>query len=133
MNDRGLYIAARILIPIVFVGLGLERLLTGAGVIAREGAPLSTGALVFSAFELIAGLLVMFGWKVRWIAGLLAVFILVDAFAAHGFWRYPSAEQHGQLLHFLKNLSTLGGLLLLVAMDLATATGGASKSGRSET
>ena len=115
MNNRGLFIAARILIPSVFVGLGLERLLIGAGVAA--GPPVSAGAIVFSGFELIAGLLVMLGWKVRWVASLLALFILVDAFLAHAFWAYPVAERHGQLLHFLKNLSTLGGLVLLAWLD----------------
>jgi putative oxidoreductase len=120
MNDRALLVAARILIPSVFVGLGLERLLIGAGVLA--GPPVSTGAMLFSAFELIAGLLVMVGWKVRWVASLLALFILVDAFVAHAFWVYPVAERHGQLLHFLKNLSTLGGLLLLAWLDASPAS-----------
>jgi putative oxidoreductase len=115
MIDRALFLAARILIPSVFVGLGLERLLIFAGVI--PGPPFSIGAAAFSAFELVAGLLVMVGWKMRWVAGLLAVFILVDAFTAHAFWTHPAAEQHSQLLHFLKNMSTLGGLLLLVWMD----------------
>jgi putative oxidoreductase len=115
MNNRGLFIAARVLIPSVFVGLGLERLLVGAGVLA--GAPFSAGTAAFSAFELVAGLLVMLGWQVRWVAGLLALFILIDAFLAHAFWTYPAAEQHGQWLHFLKNLSTLGGLVLLAWLD----------------
>jgi putative oxidoreductase len=115
MTSQGLFIAARILIPIVFVGLGLERLLIAGGVLA--GPPVSAGAAVFSAFELIAGVLVMVGWKVRWVAGLLAVFMLVDAFLAHPFWAYAAEERHGQLLHFLKNFSTLGGLLLLVWLD----------------
>jgi putative oxidoreductase len=115
MNNPGLFIIGRILIPSVFVGLGLERLLVGVGVLA--GASVSAGAILFSAFELIAGLLVMLGLKVRWVASLLALFILVDAFLAHAFWTYPVAERHGQLLHFLKNLSTLGGLLLLVWLD----------------
>jgi len=63
MYSRRLLLAARILIPSVFVGLGLERLLVAAGIVA--GTPLSAGALVFSAFELMAGLFVMVGWKVR--------------------------------------------------------------------
>jgi putative oxidoreductase len=107
--------AARILIPSVFVGLGLERLLVGAGVLA--GAPLSIGALAFGGVELVAGLLVMVGWKVRWVAGLLALFIVVDAVLSHAFWASPPAEQHGHLLHFLKNLSMLGGLVLLIWVD----------------
>jgi len=89
MNNRAFFIVARVLIPSVFVGLGLERLLVGAGVLT--GAPMSAGALIFSAFELVAGLLVMLGWKVRWVASVLALFILVDAFLAHAFWTYPAA------------------------------------------
>lgn len=125
-----LFVAARVLIPAVFVGLGLERLLVAAGVLA--GGPLSAGAVVLGAFELVAGLLVMLGWKVRWVAGLLALFILADAFAAHPFWRYAAAERHAQLLHFLKNLSTLGGLVLLVWMDLPIAPGGKSRPNGTE-
>lgn len=113
MLERALLILARILIPSVFVGLGLERLLIAAGLMA--GPPVSAGAVAFSAFELAAGLAIMIGWQVRWVAALLAVFIVVDAFVAHPFWAFAGgAERHGQLLHFLKNFSTLGGLLLLV-------------------
>jgi putative oxidoreductase len=112
MVERALLIVARILIPSVFVGLGLERLLIAAGLL--DGPTVSAGAAAFSAFELLAGLAIMIGWKVRWVAALLAVFIVVDAFLAHPFWTFSGAERHGQLLHFLKNLSTLGGLLLLL-------------------
>jgi putative oxidoreductase len=122
MNHRGLLLAARILIPIVFVGLGLERLLIAGGLVA--GPPVSAGAAVFSAFELAAGIAVMAGWKLRWIAGLLAVFIVVDAFLAHPFWAYAADERHGQLLHFLKNFATLGGLLVLIWADLGAAKPG---------
>jgi putative oxidoreductase len=121
MSKRGLFTAARILIPSVFVGLGLERLLIGAGIVS--GPPVSAGAMAFSAFELIAGLLIMLDWRVRWIASLLAMFILVDAFVAHPFWTYAVAERHDQLLHFLKNLSTLGGLVLLAWLDNWPASG----------
>jgi putative oxidoreductase len=113
MAERALLIVARILIPSVFVGLGIERLLIAAGLVA--GPPVSAGAALFSAFELAAGLAIMVGWKVRWVALVLAAFILVDAFVAHPFWAFAGGpERHGQLLHFLKNFSTLGGLLLLV-------------------
>jgi putative oxidoreductase len=124
--NRGLFIAARILIRSVFVGLGLQRLLVGADVLV--GRPISAGAVVVSAIALIAGFLVMPGWKVRWIASLLALFILIDAFLAHTFWAYPAAEEHGQLLYFLKNLSTLGGLVLLAWLDGAPTLRAASGS-----
>jgi len=127
MIDRGLLIAARVLLPSVFVGLGLERLLVFAGLLA--GGPVSAGAAAFSAFELAAGLMIMLGWQLRWVVAVLALFIVVDAFLAHAFWTYPAEERHGQLLHFLKNLSTLGGLLLLLWLDIRQAAGSGSKSG----
>jgi len=119
MDNRVLLVAARILIPSVFVGLGIERLLIGAGVL--DGPPVSAGALVFSALELVAGILVMIGWNLRTVASLLAIFILADAFMAHPFWNHAAEERHGQLLHFLKNFSTLGGLLMLVWFDRGAA------------
>jgi putative oxidoreductase len=122
MIDRALLIAARILIPSVFVGLGLERLLVFAGL--APGEPVYTGGAVLSALELAAGLLIMLGWQLRWVAAVLALFITVDAFLAHAFWTYPAGERHGQLLHFLKNLSTLGGLLLLVWLGIRHASAG---------
>lgn len=122
MNPKALFVAARILIPGVFVGLGSERLLLFAGII--PGAAVSAGAAAFSVFELLLGIAIMIGWHVRWTAGVMAAFIVVDAFMAHSFWTYPSAEQHGQLLHFLKNLSALGGLLLLIGLDLSQSRSG---------
>jgi putative oxidoreductase len=56
------------------------------------------------------------GWKARWVASVLAMFILVDALLAHPFWTAPTAARHGQLLHFLKHLFTLGGLVLLACL-----------------
>ncbi len=123
MNHPGLFIAARILMPIVFVGLGLERLLIAGGLVA--GPQVTARAAVFSTFELAAGLAVMAGWKLRWVAGVLAAFIVVDAFLAHPFSNYAPAERHGQLLHFLKNFATLGGRLAIVWVDLTAMRSGA--------
>jgi putative oxidoreductase len=116
---RLLVLYARALVPVVFVGLGLERLLVAAGLLSW-GAPTSTGALALSAFELCAGVAIWMGWRVRLIATGLALSILVDAFAAHAFWAAAAGDQHAQFLHFLKNLSTLGGLLLLAAVHPAS-------------
>lgn len=112
MNPRLLYVLARILIASVFVGLGLERLLGAAGILAERGGATVPGIL-FSSFELLAGAAIMLGWQTARVSLLMAVFLAVDAFVAHPFWRHGGAEQHGQLLHFLKNVSAIGGLLLL--------------------
>jgi len=120
MNPRILYVVARILIASVFVGLGIERLLGAAGVLIDRGAATVPGIL-FASFELAAGLAIMFGFQVARISLLMAVFLAVDAFVAHPFWRYGGIEQHGQLLHFLKNISAIGGLLLLSWIDATQA------------
>jgi putative oxidoreductase len=116
---RLLALYARALVPVVFVGLGLERLLVAAGLLSW-GAPTSSGALAFSLFELAAGISIWMGWKVRLVATCLALFIVVDAFVAHAFWAAAAGDEHSQFLHFLKNLSTLGGLLLLAAVHPAS-------------
>jgi putative oxidoreductase len=110
---------ARALVPVVFVGLGLERLLVAAGLLSW-GTPASTGALILSVLELCAGVAIWIGWRVRLIATCLALFIVVDAFMAHAFWAAAAGDEHTQFLHFLKNLSTLGGLLLLAAVHPAS-------------
>lgn len=112
MNPRLLYVLARVLVASVFVGIGTERLLSAAGVLSGRSVG-STGSIILSCFELLAGVAIMAGWQVGRIALLLAVFLAVDAFLTHPFWRYDGLEQHGQLLNFLKNLSSIGGLLLL--------------------
>ncbi|MGB3542550.1 DoxX family protein [Rubrivirga sp.] len=111
MTSPLLYVVARVLIASVFIGLGAERLLMAAGVIS--GGPVSAGTVVFSAFELVAGLAIAFGWQVTWVSLIMAAFLVVDAFASHPFWAVEAAERHGQVLHFLKNLAAIGGLLLL--------------------
>jgi len=111
MSSPLLYLAARFLIASVFIGLGAERLLMAAGVIS--GGPVSAGTIAFSVFELVAGLAIVFGWQVTWVSLVMAAFLVVDAFASHPFWAVEAAERHGQVLHFLKNLAAIGGLLLL--------------------
>ncbi len=116
---------------LVFVGLGAERLLMATGVLS--GGPVSAGAIAFSTFELLAGLAIMFGWQVRWVAVVMALFLLVDAFLAHSFWSVESAERHGQYLHFLKNMAAIGGLLLLAWIGNVGSDRSPIESGRTST
>lgn len=113
MNGKALYLTARVLLASVFIGLGASRLLAAAGVLPLPATALSTGTLAFSAFELVIGLLIAVGWQVRWLAVLMAVFLGIDAVLAHPFWQHGGDEFHAQLLHFLKNVAAIGGLLLL--------------------
>ncbi len=120
MNHPLILVLARVLIAGIFIVLGGERLIGAAGIGPMAGVSLSNVTLLLSAFELIVGLLIAVGWQVRPLALLMAAFLIVDAALSHPFWRYSGSAQHAQILHFFKNLATVGGLLLLAAMARRT-------------
>lgn len=101
-------VLARLLMASVFLVMGGYRLWG-----AYAGMPTSGATLTFSAIELVLGLLLAGGWKLRVVAGAAAVLMVVDAVLSHPFWSFAGAEQAAQLLHFMKNVGFVGGLLLL--------------------
>jgi putative oxidoreductase len=88
-----------------------------AGWIASKGLPLpevlTAGALVL---ELVAGVMLVLGWKARWAALALAAFTVLANYFFHNFWTMPAAEQMTQQLFFMKNVAVIGGLLLIAAL-----------------
>ena len=80
---------------------------------ATHGTPTANGALVLSAVEFALGLLLVSGWRLRLVALLAAALLVADAVMLHPFWRFGGAEQASQLLHFMKDVGFVGGLLLL--------------------
>lgn len=109
-------VLARVLMASVFVVMGGWRLWAAA-----QGVAVSNGTLVFSALELLLGVLLATGWKLRWMAALAALLMLADALMSHPFWSLQGPERGAQLLHFMKNIGFIGGLLLL-AVTAGTRT-----------
>lgn len=101
-------ILARLLLASVFVVMGAYRLLD-----AYQGSPANGATLVVSSLQLALGLLLAAGWKLRWSALAAAALMLVEALLSYKFWSLSGALRDAQLLHFMKNLSIAGGLLLL--------------------
>lgn len=99
---------ARLLIAGLFVVMGGYRLAQAA-----DGAPTPNSVLVLSAVELVLGLLLASGWKLRAVAALAGLFLLAEALLSYRFWGFSGAEQGARLLHFMKNLGLAGGLVLL--------------------
>ena len=87
---------------------------------ALQGVPTANATLAFSAGEVVLGVLIAAGWRLRAMALLAAALMLVDAGMSHKFWLLKGSEQAAQLLHFMKNIGFVGGLLLLAS----TAGGG---------
>lgn len=68
-----------------------------------------------TAVELFCGLMVFLGVNVRFGALLLFLFLIPTTAIFHHFWMLQGPERELQSIMFLKNLSIMGGLLLLVA------------------
>ena len=71
--------------------------------------------LVSCIMQLVGGLLLLFGQKLRLAALLLSLVLAPYIVLFHHFWFLQEAERSLQTSMFLQNLSILGGLLLLLA------------------
>ena len=123
-------LVGRALIALLFIPAGFAKIGGFAGVagyIAAKGVPLpEVAAAIAIAAEVGLGLLLLFGWKARWAALGLAIFVAVITPIFHNFWAAAPAQQMAQQLNFYKNLAVLGGLLVLFAFG----PGGWSVDGR---
>lgn len=106
------------------LGAGAIFLLSSVGKLAAWNATAayagSKGVPTFllaaaTALELLGGLSVLTGWKARWGAVALVVFLVPVTLVFHDFWAYQGAEAQLQMVQFLKNVGIGGGLLALFA------------------
>ncbi len=108
----------RLLIAFIFIFAGYGKI-TGfegtVGYIASKSMPLpqlaAIGAIII---ELGGGLMLVTGWKARWGAAALFVFTLLTALIFHNFWAAPADHVQNQMIHFMKNISMMGGLLYVI-------------------
>lgn len=119
VNDAMLAIG-RVVIAILFVLSGLEKVMdlsATAAAIGGKNLPMPYALAVATAvLELGGGLLIVAGWQTRIVALALAVFCAVAGYLFHDFWHYPEgAEYTNNMIHFMKNVSIIGGLLMLCA------------------
>jgi putative oxidoreductase len=61
--------------------------------------------------ELVGALSLILGYKTRFGAALLLLFLIPTTGIFHDFWNYSGEEQGLQQIMFLKNLAIFGGLL----------------------
>ena len=71
--------------------------------------------IVATVFEALGGLLVFFGVRVRFGATLLLLFLIPTTIIFHAFWIFHGSDQQLQMTMFMKNLSIIGGLFILLA------------------
>jgi putative oxidoreductase len=118
-SREALVLLGRALMAYLFIPSGWAKLVGFSGTaayIASQGVPLpEVAAAIAVAGELGLGLLLLLGWRTRWVALGLAAFIAVITPIFHGYWNVPDAQRMMQKINFDKNLAIMGGLLALSA------------------
>lgn len=120
MNTLNRYgpLVGRILIALIFILSGANKISGFDGTvayIASKGLPLpQLAALGAIIVELGGGILLIVGWKARWAAAAMLLFTGVAALIFHNFWASPPAQAQNQMIHFMKNISMMGGLFFVV-------------------
>ena len=111
-----LVLLGRVLFSLIFVLSAPHHFSTGfASYAASQGVPAaSLLAPLAGVLALLGGLSVALGYRAKAGAWLLVIFLVPVTLVIHKFWGItdPTAHQM-QMIHFFKNLSMLGGALLI--------------------
>ena len=109
-------LVARIMIGLIFVMSGWSKLMNFGGAvagIAKRGVP---EALAYLAppVEFFGGLAIVLGLFTEAAAILMVVFTLIATATSHRYWQYADPAQYrAQNTNFWKNVTMMGGMLLL--------------------
>jgi len=119
LSDK-VFFAIRILMAILFLVGGYNKL-TGleaaTAYMTKLGIPMPeiTVYLAF-IFEFGSALLFILGWQLKLVSYAMATFTLVATLYAHQFWNAEPAQFYGQMVHFFKNMTIIGGFFLAAAL-----------------
>ncbi|WP_063994969.1 DoxX family protein [Bradyrhizobium sp.] len=113
-----LILVGRILVAWVFVGSAYGAITNFSGAVGYSKSLNLPAPELFTltniALETLISIGLILGVGARYCAVLTFVFVLVATAIAHRYWEYPAgAQQIGQYNHFLKNISIMGGAMLI--------------------
>jgi len=119
---RGVVAAlGRLMLSAIFlmsaVGNKIPKFAEVSGYMATNGVPAPNILLVGAILFLIAGSLsIILGYRARWGAALLLVFLILATYYFHDFWTLddPAAKQE-EMIQFMKNVALMGAMLLILA------------------
>ena len=114
-------VAGRIALAAIFLmstlGYMIPSFNGAAQLMASQGIPAPRLMLVGAIVFLIVGSLsLIVGYRARFGAALIFVFLVLASYYFHNFWALsdPKARQE-QMIHFMKNLSMMGAMLFIIA------------------
>jgi len=110
-----LILIGRVLFGWIFILSGWRKLMDISGFAAtmpRRDLPVWLGYIA-PPVEFVGGILLILGLATRYTAVVMFVFLIIATFSSHRYWNYPEAQQANQNSHFWKNISMMGGNILL--------------------
>lgn len=133
-----LYFFGRVLLCLIFLGAGIGKFLDVEGTTAYMASKGFTMIPLFlygaATVEILGALMLLLGYKTRFGATILFLFLIPTTLIFHNFWNNPPAEQMLQMMMFMKNIGIMGGLLYVIgagpgslSIDYLTCTDTCSK------
>lgn len=111
-------LVGRVLLALIFIITGFAKISGFDGTVGYMQAynmPMPQVLAVLAIIiELGGGLMIAVGWKARWGAAALFIFVLVASFIFHAFWAVEPDQVMLQRIMFLKNLAIMGGMLYII-------------------
>ena len=113
-------LVGRILLAIIFIKSGFGKI-TGfegtAAYMASKGLPMTQLLLVGTIIiELLGGIMLVVGFKARWAALAIFLWLIPTTLIFHKFWGLADAKEAAtQQIQFLKNITIMGGMLMVYA------------------
>jgi len=118
-NQAWVLFLGRVAMAALFIVAGVSKSMRFAGTVAymtKNGVPMAEVLLpIWLIMEIGGGLLILIGWKVKWVGLVYAISMVVITPIFHAFWTFDAAQYGNQMNHFLKNLALFGGFLYLWA------------------
>jgi putative oxidoreductase len=110
-----LLLVGRVMIAWIFLQSGWGKLFNIAGVgktFPQRGLP-EWMAYISVPTEFFGGLFLLLGFATRYTALVMLIFTIVATFSSHAYWSSPEAQRINQETHFWKNVSIMGGFIVL--------------------
>ncbi len=110
-------LTGRIFLVAIFLSSGVRKIFNWsqtAGYMESNGMPLVPFFLAGAiALLILGGLSVLLGYRTRFGAIAIIVFLVPATLIFHDFWAVEQDQVRLQTIHFMKNLGLIGGLLIL--------------------
>lgn len=117
-NADLLILIGRILLAWIFVGSAYGAITNLSGSVGYFRSLNVPAPQLFTtmtvALEVLMSTGLILGIGTRYCAVLVFLFVLLATAIAHRYWEYPGPQQIGQYNNFLKNISIMGGAILIL-------------------